>query len=196
VVGRRMRRVGVYCGSSDRVDPMMLDAARAFGALLASRGVGTVYGGGRVGLMGALADGALAAGGEVLGVIPEQLMAHELGHEGCTELFVVAGMHARKMMMASLADAFVALPGGYGTMEELFEVLTWTQLELHRKPVGLLDVGGYYHHLRAWVAHAVASGFVRPLHAELLVCDDDPARLLDRLATVDLPGIDAWIRDR
>jgi predicted Rossmann-fold nucleotide-binding protein len=172
-----MRRVGVYCGSSDRVDPMMLDAARAFGALLASRGVGTVYGGGRVGLMGALADGALAAGGEVLGVIPEQLMAHELGHEGCTELFVVAGMHARKM-------------------EELFEVLTWTQLELHRKPVGLLDVGGYYHHLRAWVAHAVASGFVRPLHAELLVCDDDPARLLDRLATVDLPGIDAWIRDR
>ena len=145
------------------------------------RGLDLVYGGGRIGLMGVLADTVLDAGGRVYGVIPEKLVALELGHEGCTELFVVDGMHARKMMMAQLSGAFVALPGGWGTLEELFEAITWRQLGYHRKPVGLLDVNGYYEELLAWTRRARAEGFIRPGDEALVTADTDPARLLDRM---------------
>jgi uncharacterized protein (TIGR00730 family) len=192
---RQFKRVCVYCGSSNHVDARYFDAARTMGRTLAERGVGVVYGGGRVGLMGALADAALAAGGHVTGVIPDRLMDHELGHTGVSELLVVPSMHSRKMLMAALSDAFVALPGGWGTMEELFEVTTWTQLELHRKPVGMLNVDGYYDPMLAWVERAAAERFIRPLHRELVIADTDPARLLDRLAGVELPGVAEWIDD-
>lgn len=187
------RRVGVYCGSSVGRDPAYALAARAFGALLARRGIGVVYGGGRVGLMGALADGALAEGGEVIGVIPEKLLRLEVGHAGLTRLEVVEGMHPRKLRMAELADAFVALPGGYGTLEELFEVTTWTQLEYHHKPVGLLDVNGYWAGLVGFLDHAVAQGFVRPLHRGLVVSSPDADTLLGLLERVEIPEVAQWI---
>lgn len=187
------RRVGVYCGSNLGRDPAFARAAREFGALLATRGVGIVYGGGRVGLMGALADGALAAGGEVIGVIPEKLRDLEVAHGGLTRLEVVSGMHPRKLRMAELADAFIALPGGYGTLEELFEVTTWTQLEYHHKPVGLLDVGGYWSPLAAFLDQAVEAGFVRGVHRGLVVTSADPVDLLARLERVEIPEIARWI---
>jgi uncharacterized protein (TIGR00730 family) len=165
------------------------------GRHLAQAGIGLVYGGGSVGLMGEVAAAALAAGGEVIGVIPEKLQALELGMEGLTELQVVADMHARKKAMADQSDAFVALPGGYGTLEELFEAITWLQLGYHDKPVGLLDVDGYYQPLVAFLRHTVGEGFVRPLHAPLVQVGDDPAELLHRLATVQLPGLEQWIDD-
>ena len=190
---RTFKRVCVYCGSSNEVADHFKAGAAAVGRLLAERGIGLVYGGGRVGLMGSLADAAMAAGGQVIGVIPDKLMAHELGHEGITELLVVSGMHPRKMMMATLADAFIALPGGIGTLEELFEVLSWTQLNFHHKPVGLLNVAGYYDHLLAFMAHAGEQGFVRGLHRDLLVHADDPAVLLERLATAEIPDLGRWM---
>jgi uncharacterized protein (TIGR00730 family) len=152
---RTFRRVAVFCGSSIRVPAHFMHAAEAVGALLAERGIGVVYGGGNVGLMGRVADAALAAGGEVIGVIPDKLRALELDHPGLTDLFVVDSMHARKAMMAHMSDAFIALPGGYGTLEEIFEVTTWTQLNYHHKPVGLLNVAGYYDALLTFIAHAV-----------------------------------------
>jgi hypothetical protein len=184
---RTFKRVCVYAGSSDAVDRRHLEAAASMGKLLAERGITMVYGGGRVGLMGAAADAALAAGGEVIGVIPTKLRTKERTHTGLTELFVVDGMHARKSMMAHLSDAFVALPGGLGTLEEVFEAATWTLLDYHAKPVGLLDAGGYYRGLVAFLDHAVAEGFVRPAHREILVADGDAATLLDRLAAMELP---------
>lgn len=189
------RRVAVYCGSSGRVAPAYLEAARDFGAFLAGRGIGVVYGGGRVGLMGALANGALGAGGHVTGVIPEKLWSWEQGHEGLSELLVVDSMHARKMVMASLSDAFVALPGGWGTLEEIFEVTTWTQLHVHRKPVGLLDVGGFFQRLVAFLDHARDEGFIRDEHRDLLACDADPAALLDALDRADYPPLGPWITE-
>jgi uncharacterized protein (TIGR00730 family) len=143
--------------------------------------------------MGRVADGARAEGGEVIGVIPEKLLALELGHEGLSELFVVDSMHARKMMMATLSDAFIALPGGIGTFEELFEVLSWTQLNYHRKPVGVLDHDGYFGHLLAMMRHAAEVGFVRPLHARLLVSHAELEGLLEALAQVELPDLSRWI---
>ena len=190
---RRFRRVCVYCGSSNDVSEAYLRAARELGVLLAGRGIGVVFGGGRVGLMGALADGALAAGGEVLGVIPEKLQSLELGHLGLTELFVVDSMHARKTMMAHLSDAFVALPGGWGTLEEIFEVTTWTQLNYHHKPVGLLNVDGYYDRLLEFLAHAASEGFVRPAHRNLMQSSSDPAALLEAMAVVEIPELGRWI---
>ncbi len=187
------RRVCVYCGSSNKVDELYREAARAVGRLLAERGIGLVFGGGRVGLMGVVADAVLAAGGEVHGVIPHKLQALELGHEGCTELFVVDSMHARKMMMAQLSDAFIALPGGWGTFEELCEVTTWTQLNYHKKPVGILNVAGYYDHFLAFIRHAADVGFVRPQHRNLLQASDDPADLLEKLATMEIPDLERWI---
>ena len=181
----RPDRVCVYCASSDAVPEVYREAARALGHELLRRGLDLVYGGGRVGLMGVLADTVLAGGGRVTGVIPDRLVALELGHEGCTELIVVPDMHARKMRMARLADAFVALPGGWGTLEELFEAITWRQLDYHRKPVGLLDVNGYYGELLAWTRRARAEGFLPPGDEALLLADTDPARLLDRMG---LPG--------
>jgi uncharacterized protein (TIGR00730 family) len=162
--------------------PAYADAARAFGAALATRGLGLVYGGGRVGLMGAVADAALAAGGEVIGVIPQELVDRELAHSGVTELRVVASLHERKALMAELSDAFVALPGGFGTLDELMEQLTWSQLGLHEKPVALFDVGGYWRPLISLARHATEEGFVRESDLAAIAVGDEPDRILDRLA--------------
>ena len=177
-----MRRVCVFCGSSVGGRAEYADAARRLGTLLAGRGLGLVFGAGHVGLMGVLADAVLAAGGEAAGVIPQALVDKELAHRGLTELHVVGTMHQRKALMADRADAFVALPGGFGTCDEFFEVLTWAQLGIHAKPVGLLNVAGFFDALLAWVDRAVAEGFLRAEHRRLLLVDDDPARLLDTLA--------------
>ena len=176
-----IRRLCVYCGSSPGARPVYGEAAHALGTLLAREGVGLVTGGGRVGLMGVVADAVLAAGGEAVGVIPQALMDREVGHEGMTALHVVGTMHERKALMAHLSDAFVALPGGLGTLEEIAEMLTWAQLGLHPKPCGLLDVAGYYAPLVRFFDHATAERFVRPEHRALLAVERDPERLLARL---------------
>src|SRR5512142_2927654 len=191
-----MRRVCVFCGSSPGASPVYLEAARAAGRALAGRGIGLVYGGGSVGLMGAIADAALAAGGEVTGVIPRALQLRELAHAGLTTLHVVGSMHERKARMAELSDGFVALPGGMGTLEELAEILTWAQLGLHAKPCGLLDVAGYYRTLIAFLDEAVGEGFLRPEHRRLVLVGEDPDELLDRFAAWQPPGFRRWIDDR
>jgi uncharacterized protein (TIGR00730 family) len=185
--------VCVFCGSNGGADPAYEEAARRVGAGLAARGVRVVYGGGRVGLMGALADGALAAGGEVVGVIPESIFALEIGHRGVDDLRVVGSMHERKALMAELADAFIALPGGIGTFEELFEIYTWAHLGLHRKPLGLLDVAGYYAPLAAMLDHAVDQRFLRPETREMLAVSDSLEALLERFAAWEAPGLPKWI---
>ena len=164
------------------------------GALLASRGIGLVYGGGNVGLMGVIADAVIEGGGEVIGVIPQALADREIAHSSITELRVVDSMHTRKAMMAELADGFVAMPGGVGTFEEFFEVVTWTQLGLHRKPCGLLNVSGFYTPLAAFIDQAVSEGFIKPIHRAAIVVDSDPERLLDTLGKLDLPDVPKWIR--
>lgn len=188
-----MRRVCVFCGSSLGSRPAYPDAARRLGEALARRRIGLVYGGGGIGLMGVIADAALAAGGEVIGVIPGALEGRELAHGKLTKLLVVGSMHERKAKMAELSDAFVALPGGLGTLEELAEVLTWAQLGLHRKPCALLDVGGYWQPLTALLDHAVAERFVRPEHRAMLLMDDDPEAILDRLSSYRPPAVEKWI---
>jgi hypothetical protein len=181
---RSLRRVCVYCGSNPGNDPAYREAAVAVGRDLAGRGIGVVYGGGDVGLMGIVADAAMTAGGEVVGVIPQALFDREVGHRGVTELRVVASMHERKMLMAELSDAFVALPGGVGTLEELIEVFTWTQLGLHEKPCAVLDVNGFYRHLVAFLDHAVTAGFLSAEHRRTL---------LEVSAAEDLvPAFEAW----
>ena len=182
-----VRRVCVYAGSNPGSDPAYADAARALASVLAERGIGLVYGGGNVGLMGVLADTALAAGGEVIGVMPQALVDREIGHRGLTELRVVGSMHERKALMAELSDAFVAVPGGIGTLEELIEVYTWSQLGIHDKPCGVLNVRGYYDALAAFLDHAVEEGFLRPQHRAVLSVAADPAELLDRLAAFEPP---------
>lgn len=177
----------MFCGSAHGNDPIYTAAARALGRSLAERGIEIVYGGGRVGLMGELADAALAAGGRVLGVIPQRLCDLEVAHSGLSELFVVDTMHARKAMMAHLSDAFIALPGGFGTLEELFEVVTWCQIGYHHKPVGILDVAGYYAPLLRFVDHAQATGFIRDIYRPILQHADDLEALLAQLAAVPLP---------
>jgi uncharacterized protein (TIGR00730 family) len=176
-----VRRVCVFCGASSGRLPVYADTARELGAALAAGGLGLVYGGGRVGLMGAVADGALAAGGEVVGVIPQELVDRELAHGGVSELRVVGSLHERKALMAELADAFVALPGGFGTLDELLEQLTWSQLGLHAKPIGLLDVAGYWRPLIELARHATDEGFVRPTDLASIAVATEPAALLDRL---------------
>jgi hypothetical protein len=188
-----LSRIAVYCASSDAVVPRYGAFARAVGRGLAERGIGVVYGGGRTGLMGQVADGALEAGGEVTGVIPEKLMTLELGHTGCTRLEIVGSMHARKTRMAALADGFIALPGGWGTWEELFEVVTWTQLGYHVKPCAVLDLHGFYAPMAALVQRAMDDGFVRPWLRDLLLFDEDLDTLLTRMRAVDLPTIESWI---
>ena len=178
----RLKRLAVYCGSRFGADPRFAQVANALGATLAARGIGVVYGGGRLGLMGTVADAALAAGGEVIGVIPEALRDAEAAHSGCTELHVVPDMHARKAMMTALCDGFVTLPGGIGTMDELFEALSWQLLGYHAKPVGLLNVAGYYDALVAFVDMMTASGFLRARHRGNLIVGDDIDDLLERLA--------------
>src|SRR5512139_2448306 len=190
---RAMERVCVFCGSSPGRDPGHLDAARRMGRALAARGLGVVYGGGSVGLMGALADAALAAGGEVVGVIPRALQLRELAHDGLTALHVVGSMHERKAKMAELAHGFVALPGGMGTLEEFAEILTWAQLGLHAQPCGLLDVAGYYRPLIACFDAAVAEGFLKPEHRRLVLAAQDPDALVDQFLAWQPPKLQKWI---
>jgi uncharacterized protein (TIGR00730 family) len=175
-------RIAVFCGSSPGLDPRYLEHTAAFGRLLAARGVELVYGGARVGLMGALADAVLGAGGRVVGVIPSSLVSREVAHRGLSELHVVESMHERKALMASLADAFVALPGGIGTLEELFEVWTWNQLGLHTKPCALLDILGFYSGLASFLDHVVDQGFLKPAQRAALLQASDPDVLLRALA--------------
>jgi uncharacterized protein (TIGR00730 family) len=177
-----VKRVCVFCGASSGRRAAYAEAARGLGATLAGRGIGLVYGGGRVGLMGAVADGALGAGGEVTGVIPRELVDRELAHGGVTDLRVVGSLHERKALMAELSDAFVALPGGFGTLDELMEQLTWSQLGLHAKPVGLLDVEDYWRPLIELSRHLTAEGFVRESDLAAIAVGDDADLLLDRLA--------------
>ncbi|HEY9743191.1 MAG TPA: TIGR00730 family Rossman fold protein [Coleofasciculaceae cyanobacterium] len=188
-----MKSVCIFCGSNKGLRPAYAEAAQQMGEALALRGIGLVYGGGNVGLMGIVADAALAAGGEVIGVIPKALVAKELAHTGLTDLRVVGSMHERKALMAELSDAFVALPGGYGTFEEFCEVLTWAQLGLHRKPCGLLNVEGYYDHLIALFDHALGEEFLRPQHHSLVLEEQEPMRLLDKLAGYQPVLVDKWI---
>ncbi len=190
---RTLRAVCVFCGSRVGRDARYADAARAFGQCLSGRGMTLVYGGGQVGLMGVLADAVLEAGGRVVGVIPKPLATHELLHPRATEMHVVPGMHARKAKMAELSDAFVALPGGYGTFEELFEVITWAQLGIHAKPVGILNVGGFFDPLVALVDRAVEQDFIKPKNRELLVVHEAPGELLQRLIVHTLPPARQWI---
>ena len=171
----------IFCGSSSGANPAYLEAARELGQSLAQQGIGVVYGGARIGLMGAVADSALAAGGHVMGVIPQSIADIEVAHEGLSELHVVESMHARKAMMADHASAFIALPGGIGTLEELFEVWTWTQLGIHNKGIGLLNVDGFYDQLLAFLDHLQEQQFVKPAHRGLLVAEPEPAALVDRL---------------
>jgi uncharacterized protein (TIGR00730 family) len=185
--------VCVFCGSSAGNDPRFAEAANEFGALLAREGITLVYGGGHVGLMGILADAVLANGGKVTGVIPRALWDREVGHRNLTELHVVESMHERKALMASLADAFVALPGGLGTLEEIFEVWTWAQLGIHDKPVGFLDVDGFYAPLLAFLDHGVDAGFVRAPHRAMAIVDSDGVSLLQRMAEYEPPRVAKWI---
>lgn len=188
-----MRRVCVFCGSSVGVNPAYGEAARTMGRTLVDRGLSLVYGGGHVGLMGVLADAVLAAGGEVVGVIPHALNAREIAHAGLSTLHVVDSMHERKAMMASMSDAFVALPGGFGTYEEFFEAVTWTQLGVHQKPCGLLNVAGFYDPIVHFIDQAVREQFIRPQHRAAIIVDSDPVRLLDAMDQVVLPDVPKWI---
>ncbi|HRH94615.1 MAG TPA: TIGR00730 family Rossman fold protein [Prosthecobacter sp.] len=189
----RLRRICVYCGSNSGNDPGHRIAAHDLGAFLAGNGIGVVYGGGNVGLMGALANGALSQQGEVIGVIPRALMEKELGHGGVTELHVVDSMHERKQMMVDLSDGFIALPGGFGTLDELFETLTWLQLSFHDKPVGLLNVGGFFDGLIDFIAHMSRSGFLKPEHAACVLVETAPTKLLASMDSFRPPDLGKWI---
>jgi len=184
-----VKRICVFCGAAEGARPAYAEAARRFGAELVARGLGLVYGGCAIGMMGILADTVLARGGEVIGVIPERLASRELAHTGLTELRVVGSMHERKATMASLVDGFAVLPGGLGTLDETFEALTWAQLGLHGKPVGALNVEGYWDGLRRLIEHAVRERFIAPEHAELLLFADTPAELLDGFARWRAPAV-------
>jgi uncharacterized protein (TIGR00730 family) len=196
IEGRKPLRICVFLGSSPGRLPVYREAAEAFGTLLARRGIGLVYGGGTVGLMGAVADAACAAGGEVIGVIPEALRAREHDHRGISELHVVQTMHERKALMAKLADGFVCLPGGIGTFEELFEVWTWAQLGYHDKPCGLLDVAGFYSRMSTFIDHVVEEGFLQPRHRAMLLIEQEPDVMLDRMAAYLAPPTEQWIGER
>ncbi|MGQ7793792.1 LOG family protein [Faunimonas sp. B44] len=188
-----MRSICVFCGSNFGAGEVYSDAARAMGGRIAARGVRLVYGGAKAGLMGVVADAALEGGGEVVGIIPRALVEREIAHPGLTDLRIVESMHERKALMADLSDGFVALPGGAGTMEELFEVWTWGQLGYHRKPVGLLNAAGYFDRLLAFFDHQMAERFMRPAHRDMIVADSDPDRLLDRFDAYVAPTVTKWI---
>ncbi|NVE00529.1 TIGR00730 family Rossman fold protein [Massilia sp. BJB1822] len=176
-----MKTVCVYCGANAGADPLYAEGARALAAALVEQNMSLVYGGGNVGLMGIIADEVLRLGGEATGVIPTKLVEREVAHNGLTRQFIVKDMHERKAMMAELSDGFIAMPGGLGTLEELFEMLTWAQIGIHSKPVGLLNMNGYYDRLMDFVEHARSQGFVRPQHAALMHVETDPRALLERL---------------
>jgi uncharacterized protein (TIGR00730 family) len=189
-----MKSVCVYCGSSDQLKQAYLDGATQMGQAIARRGLQLWYGAGSTGLMGAVADGALHAGGEVIGVIPEMFNTPQLAHVGLTRLEVVASMHVRKQRLAEQAEAFIALPGGFGTFEEFFEILTWAQIGLHSKPVGLLNLAHYFDPLLAMVEHARQEGFIYDIHRALFTSESDPDRLLDALAAYRPPsGLERWV---
>ena len=188
-----MENLCVFCGSQFGNRPEYEVAARLLGLELAGRGIRLIYGGGRVGLMGVVADAVMAAGGEVVGVIPEFLMQKEIGHVGLTELHVVDSMHSRKAKMAELADGFVALPGGFGTFEEFFEVLTWAQLGMHNKPVGLLDVADFYLPMVAFLRHSATQGFIRNDHLSLIVHAREPEDLIQRLSGYQAVTVPKWL---
>ncbi len=188
-----IKRVVVYCGANVGNNPAYKAAAEDVGRTLAEQGIGLVYGGGGVGLMGVVADAALAAGGEVIGIIPEALKALEVEHKNLTSIHVVPDMHSRKAMMLGLSDAVIAMPGGFGTMDELFEALTWSQLDYHRKLCGVLNVAGYYDHLLAWVKHSVDAGLVKAVNMELIVAADKIADVLHGLRTKDFPLSQKWM---
>jgi uncharacterized protein (TIGR00730 family) len=191
-----MKRVLVFCGSSPGGRPEYAQTAEELGRELASRGVDVVYGGAHVGLMGALADAALAAGGKVIGVIPNRLVEAEIAHAGLTELHIVNTMHERKAMMAELSDAVIALPGGTGTLDELFEMFTWSQLGLHRLPIGLLDTAEYWQPLLRFLEHSVNERFLRAEHFETLLVERDPGYLLDRLSSHQPLALNKWMDRR
>jgi len=190
---RTFKRLCVFCGSSHGANPAYAEAAKTAGNELARRGIGLVYGGGNIGLMGVIADAVLAAGGHVIGVIPEALMAKEVGHRGLPDLRVVKTMHERKALMAELSDGFVALPGGIGTFEEFFEIVTWAQLGLHSKPCALLNVNGFYDPLLHLMDHAIAERFVKPKQRDLVLAEADFSTLLDRMAEHHVPHEPKWI---
>jgi uncharacterized protein (TIGR00730 family) len=187
------KRICVFCGSSPGARPGYAEAAKSLARYLAANGITVVYGGGSFGLMGTLADATLEAGGDIIGVIPEGLLAREVSHTRIPDLRVVASMHERKAMMAELSDAFIAMPGGFGTFEEFCEVVTWTQLGLHKKPCGLLNVEGYYDPLLTLFDHALVEQFVKPAYRQIVISDTDPELLVERLFQCELPVVNKWI---
>ena len=189
-----LHTVCVFCAAGEGRSPLYAAEARAMGAYLAGSGRRLVYGGGRTGLMGALAEGALAAGGEVIGIMPKHLVDHEVAHTGLTELRVVSSMHERKAMLAELSDGFLAMPGGLGTLEELFEIWTWGQLGLHRKPYGMLNVNSYFTPLLTFLDHAVTEQFFRPEYRALLVVDTQPSALIARMEAMQPPPLPRWVQ--
>lgn len=190
---RKLDSLCLYCGSSPGTNPIYKTAAYDFGKTLAELKIRLVYGGGSVGLMGIAADACLGAGGEVVGVIPQLLMDKEVGHTGITKMHVVANMHERKALMTELSDGFIALPGGYGTLDELFEALTWLQLGYHQKPVGLLNVGGFFNHLVSFVDHSRDERFLRDLHRDALCVDTDLKQLIAKLRAAEAPDTGRWL---
>ena len=191
---RKIEKLAVFCGSSSGSLPVYSEAAQHLGQSLVADGVTLIFGGGRVGLMGILADSVLAAGGKAIGVIPRSLVDKEIAHSSLTHLHVVASMHERKALMSDLSDAFLLLPGGYGSWEEFCEVVTWLQLGIHRKPCAILNVDGYYDSLLAQSARALADGFLRPAHHEMVIVERDPARVITRLASAPLPAEAKWVQ--
>lgn len=188
-----IRRVAVFCGSNSGARPEYVEVARSLGRLLAGRGIGIVYGGSNVGLMAALADANCDEMGDIIGVIPRMLVAREVANTGLADLRIVETMHERKAMMAELADGFIALPGGLGTLEEFFETWTWAQLGMHEKPCGLLNVAGYFDPLLEFLDRAVEEKFVRDVHRAMVVVESDPGRLLDRFEAYEAPSVVKWI---
>jgi uncharacterized protein (TIGR00730 family) len=188
-----MKRICVFCGSSVGAKSIYADAARELGLTLVKQKLGLVYGGGRVGLMGILADTVLTAGGEVTGIIPQGLFTKEVAHEGLTELRFVASMHQRKAMMVELANGFIALPGGFGTTEEFCEVITWAQLGIHQKPCGILNIDGFFTSLLQYLDHAVEQRFLRPEHRTMILEDENPSALLEKMRTFHPPVLKKWM---
>jgi uncharacterized protein (TIGR00730 family) len=188
-----VKRICVFCGSSNGARPGYVTAAQELGVALANAGVGLVYGGGKVGLMGAVADAAMRAGGEVIGVIPQVLVDKEVGHHGLTELHIVKSMHERKAMMEDLSEGFIAMPGGFGTLEEFCEILTWAQLGFHRKPCGILNVDGYYDAMLAFFDYTVTEGFVRPINRAAIVVENTPTNMVSTILTYQPPIVDKWV---
>ena len=184
----KLKNICVYCGSSSGKNPAYVESAKQLADVLVERNIGLVYGGAQIGVMGAVANRMLEQGGRVIGVIPEGLLLKEVAHQGLTELHVTKSMHERKALMAEHSEGFIALPGGIGTFEELFEVWTWAQLGFHHKPCGLLNIAGYYDQLIAFLDHAADEGFVKPPHRELLMVEQDPAKILDRMALYTPPA--------